>query len=51
MVQCVKDSGLSLQQLELLLWHKFDPWAWELPYATLGMAKKILKRMKDSVPQ
>ena len=24
--QWVKDLALSLQQLESLLWHRFDPW-------------------------
>ena len=26
MAQWVKDLVLSLQQLVLLLWHRFDPW-------------------------
>ena len=26
MVQWVKDLALSLQQLELMPWHGFDPW-------------------------
>ena len=26
MAQWVKDLALSLQQLRLLLWHRFDPW-------------------------
>ena len=27
-VQWVKDPVLLLQQFELLLWHRFDPWPW-----------------------
>lgn len=29
-VQCVKDPALSLQQLESLLWCRFDSWPWNL---------------------
>ena len=35
----VKDLALSLQQLRLLLWHRFDSWPREFPHAT-GVAKK-----------
>ena len=42
MAQRVKDLVLSLQQLELLLWHRFQSLAWELPHA-LGVAKKKKK--------
>ena len=33
-VQQVKDPALSL------LWHRFDPWPWELLHA-MGVAKKM----------
>ena len=36
---------MSLQQLRLLLWCRFDPWSRELPYA-VGMAKKKRKEEK-----
>ena len=36
---------LSLQQLGLLLWHRFDFLAWELSHAVI-MAKKK-KKMKE----
>ena len=41
MVQQVKDLALSLQQLGLLLWQRFNPW--DLPQAP-SLAKKKKKR-------
>ena len=39
--QWVKDLVLSLLWLGPLLWHRFDPWPWELLHATVT-AKKTL---------
>lgn len=45
MAPWVKDLALALQQLWLLLWHRFDPWPGNLH--AVGMAKKEKKeRMK-----
>ena len=38
-VKWVKALALSLLWLRLLLWHRFDPLAWEPPHAT-NTAKK-----------
>ena len=44
--QRIKDPVMSLQQLELLLWHRFDPWsAWELLCA-VGAAPPAKKKEK-----
>ena len=48
-MQQVKDSALSLQQLSLLLWHRFDSWSgnvymlWEWP------KKKKEKKKKKTI--
>ena len=39
-MQQVKDLALSLPQLRLLLWRRFDLWLGKLPH-TRGTAKKI----------
>ena len=39
MAHLVKDSVFSVLWFWLLLWHRFDPWPWELLHA-MGMAKK-----------
>ena len=48
MVQWIKNPVLSLQWLELLPWHKFDPWPRN--FCRLRMpAKKKKKKKKDSL--
>ena len=43
--QRVKDLALSLQQVSLLLWHRFSRWAGELPVA-VDLAKTNKIRIK-----
>ena len=46
MMQQVKDSALSLQQLGLLSWCGFDPWPEELPCAASAAQKRKEKEKK-----
>ena len=48
MAHRVKDPALSLLQLVLLLWHRFDSLAWELLYA-VGMATKKKKQQQQLI--
>ena len=47
MAHQVKDLALSLMWLWSLLWHGFDPWPGEQPYAT-GVAKTKQNRKIES---
>ena len=47
MVQWVKDLALSLQQLELLLWCRFNPWP--MPQVWPKKKKKKKKREEDAI--
>ena len=46
MVQWVKDPVLSLQWLELLLWHGFAPWPWNSGTSTCRLSQKTKKEKK-----
>ena len=48
--QWVKDPGLSLQWLRLLLWYRFNSLTWELPHPT-GAAKnqKLKKKLTQNL--
>ena len=45
MAQWVKDPVLLLQQLESLLWHRFNPWPMELPHTTGAAEKKFPQKI------
>ena len=49
LVQWVKDLVLSMQQLGLLLWHKFDPWPRNFHMPQVWPKKKKKERKKGNV--
>ena len=47
MAQWVKDPGLSLQQLRLLLWRSFDPWPRDFHMPQHGQKNKHANMKKE----
>ena len=49
MAKWVKDLALSLQQLRLLLWHRFDPWPRKLSHVASTAKKRKKRKRKLSI--